>query len=228
MNLLLLFRNIKVIHFYDVKNFKEMLHCCSVTPHLPGRLCTSSPTTLLYLDYTQKPCQVRALDCSSSTPKPAKNIIHVPQQSGIYDICCVTHNNKQLLYITHGYKGLFTYNTRTDQPDWNFTGNVPGMKKAIGPQGVTSDSNGHLFVCDVHNACIQLFSVTNGKYFGTYLMKGEEGLGTPRLIRWCRNTASLVVAHIDSNMVFNISRFQVNAKDLLEREKLYEDVIVLD
>ena len=93
------------------------------------------------------------------------------------------------------------------------------MKKAIGPQGVTSDGYGHLFVCDVHNACIQLFSVSDGKYFGTYLMRGEEGLGTPRLIRWCRNTSSLVVAHVDSNMVFNISRFHVNGKDLLEREK---------
>ena len=59
-------------------------------------------------------------------------------------------------------------------------------------------------------------------------MKGEEGLGTPRLIRWCTKTSSFVVAHVDSNMVFNISRYQVNAKDLLEREKLYEDVIVLD
>ena len=86
MNMLLLCRNIKVIHFYDLNNLKEMVHSCSVTPHLPGRLCTSSSSTLLYLDYSQKPCQVRCLDCSTCTPKPGKTITHVPQQSGIYMI----------------------------------------------------------------------------------------------------------------------------------------------
>ena len=214
-----------MIHFYDVNNFKEVVQCCSVAPHLPGRLCTSSPSTLMYLDYSKKPCEVRWLDCSGATPNTGMNITRVPQHSGIYDICCLTHN---MLIITHGYKGLCAYNTQNDKLEWSVAGNLRLMKKPIGAQGVTTDGRGHLFVCDAHNAAVQMFSVAEGKYIRALLNEGMQGFGTPRLVRWCRNTSSLVVVHITDTTKYNISKFQMSSEDLLQQEPSQEDVIVID
>ena len=103
-------------------------------------------------------------------------------------------------------------------------GNVHGMKKPIGAQGVTTDGRGHLFVCDVHNACVQMFSVADARYMGTVLKDCAQDIGTPRLIRWCKNTLSLVVVHMTDSNQYIIRKFQVNVEDFIQPE----DVIVID
>ena len=56
--------------------------------------------------------------------------------------------------------------------------------------GVTTDGQGHLFVCDYGNQCIQKFSV-DGVYKGALVTDRE--LGRPHQVAWCENTDSLVV-----------------------------------
>ena len=44
------------------------------------------------------------------------------------------------------------------------------------PYGVATDQHGLLFVCDQGNACIQIFSVKDGKYLGTLIDKRGAGI----------------------------------------------------
>ena len=71
----------------------------------------------------------------------------------------------------------------------------------IRPKGVTTDGQGHVFVTDENNKCIQIFSA-GGKYVGVLLKEGQQGLGEPRRVRWNDATSSLVVAHKKDRNIF--------------------------
>ena len=80
-------------------------------------------------------------------------------------------------------------------------GRIRGMKNKIHACGLTTDGNGHLFVCDISNSCIQLFDM-DGKYMGVLLHEGEQGLGKPQWVRWSSDTKSLNVAHVKNEKWF--------------------------
>ena len=121
-------------------------------------------STLLYEDWTKSPREVHWLDVSGTQPKPAegKSVIHT-EQTKIEDMCFVEDGEKQLLVVAGGNEGLFAYNTVTDELEWKIGGHISGNETAITTMGVTTDERGHLFVTDIGNHCIQMFSVSDGQ-----------------------------------------------------------------
>ena len=90
-------------------------------------------------------------------------------------MCSVHSGNDQLLITTGGdtvnlvsvsklFKStrmngqLCAYNINTGEIVWTVNGKQPGTEKDICGVSVTSDEKGHLFVCDIINICVQMFS----------------------------------------------------------------------
>ena len=109
----------------------------------------------MYEDTSKNPSTIRSLDCSTSLPKPSTTVVHT-QQYFLRDMCCVENGEKHLLITSSYTNRLDAFNTETDELEWSVSGNVTEADKEIHPNGVTADGNGHLFVCDNNNKCIQM------------------------------------------------------------------------
>ena len=192
------YRDLNRIYFHHADNLTEVIHSYSVEPHLPGELCTSGNTMLMYLDKSKNPREVRWLDCRGPTPRPLKSI--TTMHSHVSEMCYAKMDNKDLLAAANGY-GIYAYNTNTGELDWSVSGEVKGMKEEIYPDGVTSDGQGHLFLSDARRASIHVFS-TDGEYIVRLIKAGEQGFGVPGCIRWCVNTLSLIATHFRDNTWF--------------------------
>ena len=109
-------------------------------------------------------------------------------------MCCSKNGDKQYLNTTYSSSGVYAYDVSEDKFEWK--GEPNGTEKKMNAFGVTTDERGNLFVCDMNNECIHMFS-TGGVYLGELSVSdSEEGsIGVPRCIRWCNETSSLVVAH---------------------------------
>ena len=220
----------KRIEFRDDSNLSKVVENYAVT-HLPSRLCTVTPTNetssckspsnasatpppatlLFYVDYLRTPRKVRWLDCGASPPKPADGCNVTDTMHAVtHDICCCRCS--QLLIITDSDHGICAYGTKDNRLVWKVKGKLNGMEHRMSPWGVTTDGNGHLFICDMRNECIQVFSVSDGKYEGCLLKKGQKGMGVPRCIRWFHENTSLVVAHKEADKR-NISVIRIDQKE---------------
>ena len=101
----------------------------------------------------------------------------------------------EAFYLTFMVKnGITAYNMQTNTLEWMVRGKPGGMTNDLDAWGITTDGCGHLFVCDWANACVQMFNV-DGDYLGPVLKEGEQSLGTPGRIRWCKSLSSFVLAH---------------------------------
>ena len=164
---------------------------------IPGIMCTTTPFLLLFEDISKSPREVHWLDLIGSYAKPAagKRVVRT-KPSGIFDMCFVQDGGKQLLVVTCGGNGIFTYNTDTDKLEWKVDVKLPGIEKDMDFMVLTNDGRGHLFVGDYVNGnkCIQMFSATDGQYLGC-LMKDIEKFGDPCGFRCCEKTSSLLTAH---------------------------------
>ena len=85
-----------------------------------------------------------------------------------------------------------------------------GTEKKMNAFCLTTDGRGHLYVCDMSNGCIHMFSM-GGVYLGELNTSNSEGdrIGVPRCIRWCSDTSSLVVANKkDSKRIIRVISVQ--------------------
>ena len=184
--------------------------------HQPSRMCTLSPTVLLYEDRRRTPCEIRWLDCSASPPKPvAGKSVTFTKQDAIWDMCCVKDNDDEdLLVTTRGYVGIFAYKLKTDERVWRVKGRRATKKgKEIGVESITTDGRGHLFVCGL-DECVWIFS-TSGNFLATLMRQKSLDTVQPWSISWCRETSSLIVAHTKANdRKYHIS----NIKEILETQ----------
>ena len=111
-------------------------------------------------------------------------------------MCLVTHGNKEVLVTSNGIHGIKVYNVDNDEIEWK---KKYGLREsALDLSGVTTDGRGHLFACDLNHACVQIFSVSNGKYLGRLPNFGRV-LGHPVMVRWCHNKSILLVVHKKRN-----------------------------
>ena len=194
------------IAFHDVDDLGVVVQTFSVSPRRPGRLCTVSSTTLLYIDDSTMPREVLWLDCTTSPPEPTsgRHITHT-QDDVISDLCCVQHPNKQLLITVHKSGGINSYNTSSNKREWCVRGELTERDENICPRRIVTDGCGHLFVIDRGNDCVQMFS-TDSVYMGR-LLREERCFGRLSKIDWCSDTSSLVVLH-KRNRKYEISRVQ--------------------
>ena len=208
------FRTKMKIDFHSVELLNRTMCSHSVAPHQPGHINTSSPdTVLLYEDQSQTPRIVRWLNCFVAPPTPVTGTdVTNTHHALIWDMCCVKHAEKELLIMTRANNGLVAFSTqRGHQAGWTVKGKLTGMAMDMSVWGITSDGHGHLFVCDINNSCVQMFS-TSGRYMGTVLREGDQGLAQPWLIRWCETTSSLVLVHI-KNREYQVSVIKVTIED---------------
>ena len=138
------------------------------------------------------------------------------------DICFVQWGKRQLLVVVAAAENeaddsddeVFAYNTVRDQLEWKADDKPLGMEKRMKATGATADGRGHLFVGDwmYGNQCIQMFSVSDGKYLGCLTRDGQRirnlyagrtmidvkemrGMGHPGKLYWCEKTSSLLSAY---------------------------------
>ena len=179
-------------------------------------MCVASPTTLLYIDVTKDPCEIRYLDCAASQPQPETRVTQT-QQHFVRDMCYVQQQQQQqdgdksLLVTTHFStvfdkrieSGIRAYNTATQEMEWCITGKIGEARTEaeISPCGVATDGRGHLFICDPVNGCVQMFS-TVGQYLGVLLKEGDHGLGKPRWLCWIQGISSLVLTHEKNKLCY--------------------------
>ena len=185
----------------------------TVSPHHPRGMCVTSSGKLLYTDVSNV---VRWINPTSSG-----TYITTQTNTSNYRIQHVDFEEKELLILTCNISGaripevptgLQVYNVKTKLLEWSVEGSLPGMDKAIHAYGLTTDDDGHLFVCDWNNACIQMFGVADGRYMGALIKKGEQGLGRPLRIKWCSRISSLVIIHYKPNK-WHITVFKVERKN---------------
>ena len=103
-------------------------------------------------------------------------------------------NVSKLVKSTRMNGQLCAYNMHTGEMVWTVQGKLPGTDKDICGVAVTSDGNGHLFVCDTNNNCVQMFSA-DGSYQGRLEIADQERPGELKTIRWCSSSSSLIVIH---------------------------------
>ena len=201
------FRQLQVPHdirFYDAEDLR---YICTypLAQQKPGTLCAATQSTILYVDESKRLREVYWLDLSDGKPKPAsgKCVIHT-ENTTINDMCFVQDGDKQLLIVAAGDRGVFAYDTENDKVEWKVGENLSGNEKHIKAMGITTDGRGHLFVTDHNNHCIQMFSVSDGKYLG-YLILDSKMIPSrsfitwprkenfrPHEILWCEEMSSLV------------------------------------
>ena len=190
------YRKTSKINFHDANKLSKILLTYSVLPRVPTRLCSLPPSLLLYEDVTSVPHEIRWLDCSTATIKPADGV-HVTktQQRFIQDMCCVQVGDKTLVVATSGFGGaIYAYNTAQNAIEWTVEGRLPGMRTNMKPHGVTTDGQGHLFVCDSDNKCIQMFSM-DGEFMGSVLKEETQGFDQLAAICWSWSSNSLILVH---------------------------------
>ena len=157
----------------------------------------------MFIDKSKLPGEVYRVDCSSSAPKPVATGLRL-QRNSTSDMICVVDGNKELLIAVHRERSeegkrigssVFAYNVqKANQIEWMVKGKLGEMDQVMDAVSITTDECGHVFVCDVNNSCVQVFS-NAGIYLGSILKKEEHDLGRPLHIRWCRNTSSFVLLH---------------------------------
>ena len=177
-------------------NWEDIFANYSVASCEPYRIC-STPSTLLYVDASKREYQVFRVHFNAGQLHSTKANAKM-EQFIIYDMCSCLSGKNEFLVTTRGHDGIYCYDLNSGNIVWSAIGKPSGMSQQMKLSGVTTDGRGHLFVCDAGNVCIQMFSVSDGKYLGALLKAGEEELGTPHLIRWCFRSSSLTVTHRSS------------------------------
>ena len=121
-----------------------------------------------------------------------EEITTIDRSAQIRDMHFVGENKEIAICLYHGHSGIYA-RSLANQLLWNIEGAFDGQKE-IRCVSFATDGRGHLFVCDEANECIQLFT-TDGLYICRLIGRGERGLGEPFLVRWCKRTSSLIIAH---------------------------------
>ena len=167
-----------------------------MAPHLPGHLCTVSPSTLLYVDESKSPREIHWLDCSSTEPTPIQKVISTSLED-IWEIQHAAREGLVLVMAAPGSDGIHAYNETTGELKWSVVGKPLGMANQLWPCSMAGNGKGKLFISDIcdDNEAVHVFNVSDGRYVGCLIRKGEKGLKDVLRVVWCDAVKSLAVIH---------------------------------
>ena len=138
--------------------------------HKPGALFSLSPTTILYQDKNTKGVLHR-LDCSSSVPV-YQGEISLTKSETLRDVC---YTDGTLVCIYNRCPGMYAQNL-SGKLLWSTENIIDGRHRYnMKCTSVTSDDNGHIFVCDTNHHCFRVFS-TDGEFISCLRKVGEHEL----------------------------------------------------
>ena len=183
------------IEFRDVRNFSTVVYDHSIYAS-DVKMHTSSGTALWFVShpYKKEHIELQELRCSS-LPLPNTDVVIILGKCfGVRDMCYVQQQRKSFLVLACGVGGVRVYNTSSKHLEWSVNGMLHGMDKVLHVMSITADEDGHVFVLDLNNKCIHMFTV-NGKYITTLLREGEQGLGQKGVVRWSEGLSALIVLH---------------------------------
>ncbi len=129
------------------------------------------------------------LNCNESPTK----VTHSLRLSLEGKICCVQTCLGQTLVVGLDNDGtLSAVSATTGRSEWTAE---TVFSVFGGNRDVTTDGEGHIFVCSQQEGWVKAFSDTNGGYIKTIVREGENGFGRPCKVCWSKATDSLIVAH---------------------------------
>ena len=115
----------------------------------------------------------------------------------IWEIQYAENEGLVLVMAAPGSEGIHAYNNSSGELKWSVVGKPLGMGRELWPCSMAGNDKGRLFVCDSYydNEAIQMFSLSDGRYQGCLIRKGEKGLKEVQRIVWCGTLGCLVVIH---------------------------------
>ena len=161
--------------------------------HKPDKLFSLLPTTILYQDQNTKGVLHR-LDCSSSVPVH-QGEISLTKSETLQDVC---YTDGILVCVHNSCPGIYAQNL-SGKLLWSIENIIDGRHRYnMKCTFVTSDDNGHIFVCDINHHCVRVFS-TDGEFISCLVTEGQHVLSRLIRIRWCKKTSSLILGHRKEN-----------------------------
>ena len=200
------------LQFLETKDLSVM-QSFSVAPGQPDGLTTPSNGVLFYADLSATPSKIRRLEWTEDHSRlESGSFVSLPQANIAHNICFAQYAAEPLVVVTCGVPeafpgGIFGYNAKTKKVKWQVEGELAGMTESLNAQGITTDGQGHLFVSDDNNRCIQMFDL-DGKYLGAVLEEGDYDLSDPLALTWCRGLSSLVVVHGGAPVFISVIKVQ--------------------
>ena len=156
--------------------------------------------TLLLEDTSGYPGAIRWIDYNNRRAPPETRVTH---DKGLITGMCSVLNKRQptrsmliTTYCKENESGIRAYNSSTGQLQWSVPGSLPQVKEPMYPTDISADGCNHLFVCDVNNSCVHMFSI-DGSYLRAFkldvIKAKNQGIATPLLVRWSSELSALVV-----------------------------------
>ena len=132
---------------------------------------------------------------------------------GYHDLCVGNDDDGRItLYAVNSYhKQVYACSVTTRELLWSLVELQPdGMNHPMNPSGITTDRNGHLFICDMANNCIQIF-YTDGTYICALDCNNKMELGNPDRVAWSKIESALVVTHrVKGKYLISVLTVQIN------------------
>ena len=144
------------------------------------------------------------LDCSDIEPK-LLGMKTANTNKITYDMCIAEYGNEKLLIVLPKlflFNNIYAYDSATGQLKWTAEKKVPSTGKMFNSSGMTTDDLGRILIWDTTNECIQMFSVSDGKYLGCWTKMRDLGLNHVRSLQRCETTSHLVVADEKDDKIF--------------------------
>ena len=148
-----------------------------------------SASVLLFADLSTELIGLHRLDCNGNKPKLVGRKTNVPLK-WVYNMCHASGDGKSLLAVAYS-QAVHVYNTLNSRVEWSIDTNC---------RSVETDGQNYLLICDPYK--IKLFSLSEGKDLGSFIKRGDQGLGELDLVRWCDTTSSLIVAHRVNGFIY--------------------------
>ena len=197
------------MEFRNLNNLQRVIYTHQVSPHEADALSVMPPSTVFFADnQLNKPSQVHRLDCSGSTPTVCQS--YGPYNQYITSLSCLKHLNENLLIIA-APQGLQAFKLDTSEVTWRKDViHEVRQREIYDSYMIVADTKGRLFVNDVSNKCIQMFSVSDGQYLGCLIKEGEYGLGELGKMCFSESNSKLAVISIrkDGTRVLAILRVE--------------------
>ena len=190
--------------FHDISNL-EKVESCSVSPHEPGSLCVIPPSTILFIDKSDKyfTRRIKRLDCKVSPPRSIEDILLAVQGNRplyyLSDLLFVEHNNKSLL-VAISCSDIKAFDVKSGILVWEIDVQCLGIEHPITASAATADDQGHLFICDYFNVCIHIMLIDDGSRVGG-LKRCSVFLAQ---ITWCKRRSSLIVSDPKNISIYKI------------------------
>ena len=170
-------------------------------PHTAYAFCVAPPTTLFYADNQySKSSSIHRLDCSGSKPTLCQSIGVCNNYASSF--CYLKYHEEELLVVIDRteIKAFTLCNAEVKWSKKKF--HLPDQNKICKPIRIAVGGQGLLFVFDVNNRCIQMFSEADGQYLGCLIKEGQQGLGKIGPMCFCESTSQLIVSHEKDKKTF--------------------------